>query len=107
MKGYKHFLDSVFYNTDINELVERHKCRATGKVRFNSKPEATFFVHWLKWKYKKWLKKRDRNKRINLGKTSKARYVYHCEFCDGYHITKEHPYSYRRRTEKYRRKYFE
>ncbi|TDQ79465.1 hypothetical protein [Sphingobacterium yanglingense] len=104
MKGYKHFLDSVFYNTDINELVERHKCRATGKVRFNSRPEATFFVHWLKWRIRKWLEKPTRQKHRNKGfgaRGSTPRYVYYCEFCDGYHITKEHPYSYHKRTEKY------
>ncbi|MDQ1151647.1 hypothetical protein [Sphingobacterium zeae] len=41
---------------EINSLIERRKCRATGKVRFNSRSEASFFIHWLKWCYKKWLR---------------------------------------------------
>lgn len=32
MNGYKQFLDRIFNNIDINELAERHKCKATGKI---------------------------------------------------------------------------
>ena len=48
MSNYKHFVDTVFYSIEINEVIERRKCRATGKVRFNGAAEATFFIHWLK-----------------------------------------------------------
>ncbi|MCW2258957.1 MULTISPECIES: hypothetical protein [Sphingobacterium] len=110
MSNYKHFLDTVFYNIEINEVVERRKCRATGKVRFNSVAEATFFIHWLKWRISKWLEKSVRRKHRNKGfgaKSSTPRYVYSCEFCEGYHITKEHPYDYQQKKEKYHGKYFE
>lgn len=50
MSSYKQFVDTVFYRIEINELIERRKCRATGKVRFNSIAESTFFIHWLKWR---------------------------------------------------------
>lgn len=108
MKEYRRFLDRVFYNIEINEVVERRKCRATGKVRFNSKSEASFFVHWLKWQYRKWLKKPGRRKHRSNGMGGRLtpRYVYYCEECYGYHITKEHPYNFQRRKEKYERKYF-
>ena len=81
MSSYKKFVDSVFYSIEINEVIERRKCRATGKVRFNGVAEATFFIHWLKWKIRKWLEKPVRRKHRNKGfgaKTATPRYVYHC-----------------------------
>jgi len=57
ISSFKQFLDTVIYRIEINEVVERQKCRATGKVRFNSKAELTFFIHWLKWRILKWLEK--------------------------------------------------
>lgn len=109
MSSYKKFVDIVFYSIEINEVIERRKCRATGKVRFNGVAEATFFIHWLKWRIRKWLEKPVRRKHRNKGfgaKTATPRYVYPCEFCKGYHITKEHPYDYQLKKEKYHRKYF-
>lgn len=108
MSGYKKFLDRIFYTIDINELVERRKCRSTGKVMFNSKAEASFFVHWLKWQYRKWLKKPGRRKHRGngMGGRTTARYVYFCDQCGGYHITKEHPRDFQRRNARYEKKYF-
>jgi len=49
MGSKKQFINEVFTTFEINSLIERRKCRATGKVRFNSRSEASFFIHWLKW----------------------------------------------------------
>jgi len=109
MSSYKQFLDAVFYSIKINEVVERRKCRATGKVRFNAESEANFFIQWLKWSIRKWLEKPVRRKHRNTGMGSKGatpRYVYYCEFCAGYHITKKNPYDYQFKREKYHRSYF-
>ncbi|WP_313420029.1 hypothetical protein [Sphingobacterium multivorum] len=106
MSSKKQFIDEVFTTFEINSLIERRKCRATGKVRFNSKGEAGFFIHWLKWRYKKWLRGKNRRKRSGEGKP-KQRYVYHCIHCGGYHITKENPHDYKRKKEKYEQKYDE
>lgn len=103
MDSNKQFLDELFTNIEINTVIERRKCRATGKVRFNSRAEAEFFILWLKWRYKKWRRKRDRRKSqfATAGGKPKQRYTYNCDHCDGYHITKEHPYDYRRKRQKY------
>ncbi|MGJ1239378.1 hypothetical protein [Sphingobacterium multivorum] len=105
----KEFIDEVLRTIEINTLVERRKCRATGKVRFNRRAEATFFIYWLKWNYEKWRQKKHRRKHqySNGGGRPKQRYVYNCEFCGGYHITKEHPHDYKRKKEKYEQKYAE
>lgn len=109
MGSKKQFIDEVFTTFEISSLIERHKCRATGKVRFNSRSEASFFMHWLKWRYKKWRLRPDRRKRnFNKGQgRPKQRYVYSCTHCKGYHITKENPYDFNRKKEKYQMKYFE
>jgi hypothetical protein len=82
------------HEIDINALVERTKCRATGKVRFRSEVEAVFFIHWLKWRYRKWLSRKDggRRRKRQSGKPM-VRYTYSCEHCSGYHITKKKPWN--------------
>ncbi|MFD2905380.1 hypothetical protein ACFS6I_15680 [Sphingobacterium anhuiense] len=107
MSSYKQFLDTVFYRIEINEVVERRKCRATGKVRFNSIAESTSFIHWLKWVIFKWLEKSAWRKYRNKGfgtKSSTPRYVY---FCERYHITKEHPSDYQKKNKIDNSKYFD
>ncbi len=107
MSSKKQFMDEVFRSVEINSLIERRKCRATGKVRFNSKGEAGFFIQWLKWRYKKWLRGKNRRKhRYGSGEGKpKQRYAYGCIHCGGFHITKEHPHEYSRKKEKYEQKY--
>lgn len=92
MKGKdKQNLDSILSQVDINELVERKKCRPTGKVRFGSAAEANFFVHWLKWRYKRWLKHgRKRRRHGSFDGRPKHRSSYYCPHCKGYHITSKH-----------------
>lgn len=108
MSSYKRFVDSVFYSIDINEFIERRKCRATGKMRFNGRAEAIFFIHWIKWRLRKYLENPDRRKHgsLNIGAKAAPRYTYYCELCDGYHITKKPPYDYQQKKEKNNRKYF-
>lgn len=104
----KSFLDSFFNLVHLNDVIERGKCRATGKVRFNTKSEAKLYMVWLKWRYKKWLKSPKRRKKSanKKGGKPRLRYEYSCEHCSGYHLTKENPYDHQLRKEKYNRKYF-
>lgn len=107
ISSFKQFLDTVIYRIEINEVVERQKCRATSKVRFNSKAESTFFIHCFKQMIIKWLEKSAWRKLRNKGfgtKSSTPRYVY---FCEGYHSTKEHPSDYQKKNKIDNRKYFD
>ncbi len=104
----KNFLESLFRSVEINEVIDKRKCRATGKVRFNSKSEARFFIQWMKWKYQKWLKTPGRRKKSHTKGSGKPqqRYEYSCEHCGGYHVTKEHPHRYNKMKDLYHKKYF-
>ncbi|MFD2555230.1 hypothetical protein [Sphingobacterium tabacisoli] len=108
MGDNKNFLESLFRSLQANDVIERRKCRATGKVRFNTKSEARLFIQWMKWKYKKWLKTPERRKRSHTkgGGKPEQRYEYTCEHCGGYHVTKESPHRYHKMKEKYQKKYF-
>lgn len=100
MSGNSRFSDSIFNNIDINEAIERSKCRATGKVSFGSKAAAVFFIYWLKYRFKHRLHRADGShiKRRNKGKP-KQRRAYYCMHCGGYHITKwtEEEYQHRQK----------
>ncbi|WP_437920428.1 hypothetical protein [Sphingobacterium sp. LRF_L2] len=95
-------LDALMYQVDIDSI-ERSKCRGTGKVKFNSQAEATFFMYWLKWKYKRFQRRANSRKRGH-GRP-KIRFVYFCVYCDGYHLTKQHPEEYKRLKNLWERKY--
>ncbi|NGF55820.1 hypothetical protein G5B00_04775 [Parapedobacter sp. SGR-10] len=101
MKKADKDVDAIMWQIDINELVERTKCRATGKVRFGSKVEATFFIHWLHWRYRRWLSRKDGERtRKRWGRKPTARYTYGCAYCKGYHITRQSPWDHERRVYK-------
>lgn len=90
MSGDKEVLSNVAgRDLEVNEAAERTKCRATGKVTFNSKAEAVFFIYWLKYRFKHRPRRADggHRKRRSLARP-KQRRAYYCPHCEGYHLTK-------------------
>ena len=83
MKFKRRTLDELMSQVRASDI-ERTKCRGSGKVRFRSYAEAKFFMHWLKWRYSK--RKRHRQRKDGIRKPN-VRYVYECELCGGFHLT--------------------
>lgn len=103
MRGKKRgaMTDKLMAQVEI-DTIERTKCRGSGKISFRSYAEAKFFMYWMKWRYSKRIKAK-RKKRFNK---PKVRYVYACELCGGYHLTKIHPFDHEKNKKKWEAKYF-
>ncbi|MBE8719662.1 hypothetical protein [Sphingobacterium pedocola] len=64
------------------------KCRATGKVSFDTKTEARLTIIKLKWSAIIRRNKIDGSRlKHRAGKIAQSR-VYFCSYCNGYHLTK-------------------
>lgn len=93
--------DKLMAQVEISQI-ERTKCRGSGKVSFRSYAEAKFFMYWMKWRYRKRSKSR---KSYRLNKP-RVRYIYACDLCEGYHLTKIHPAEHEKNKKKWEAKYF-